>query len=130
MSRNLNKIKYIVFHCTAGRPTATVADVLAEFKRKGWTNSGYHYLVTSDGKVHKLLSVDKIANGVRGYNAVSVHVAYTGVMPNDTQWRTLHSLASCLHGDFPSAKLVGHCDLNPSKSCPNFDVSKIFGYIK
>lgn len=34
----MRRIEYIAVHCTAGRQTQTVADLLAEFRRKGWKN--------------------------------------------------------------------------------------------
>ena len=75
MARN---IKYIAVHCTAGNPKQTVNDLRIEFKRKGWKNPGYHYVVTADGKIHQMLDDAKISNGVRGYNSVCINIAYTG----------------------------------------------------
>ena len=45
----MRSIKRIFVHCTAGSQRQTVADLQAEFKRKGWKHPGYHYVVQADG---------------------------------------------------------------------------------
>ena len=47
----MRKIDYIAVHCTAGSQKQTIPDLQAEFKRKGWKNPGYHYVVAPDGKI-------------------------------------------------------------------------------
>ena len=74
----MRKIQFIAVHCTAGHQTQTIADLQAEFRRKGWKNPGYHYVVAPDGKITQLLDEDKVSNGVKGFNSVSVNVAYIG----------------------------------------------------
>lgn len=51
----MRNIKYIAVHCTAGPQRQTIADLQAEFKRKGWRNPGYHYVVGPDGKSYSCL---------------------------------------------------------------------------
>ena len=36
----MRNIKYIAVHCTAGSRQATVRDLEAEFRRKGWKSPG------------------------------------------------------------------------------------------
>lgn len=129
----MRNIKYIVVHCTASSQKWGVGDLRAEFKRKGWKNPGYHYAVTADGVIHQMLSEDKVANGVRGYNGVSVHVAYVGgvdmankLAPIDNrteaQRKSLLSLLRLLRKRHPSATIQGHRDFpNVAKACPCFD---------
>lgn len=120
-------IKYIVVHCTAGNTKATPKDVLAEFKRKGWKHPGYHYIVTADGKIHNLAPDNDIANGVRGYNTYSIHVAWTGGMDGrdtrtDAQKAGLLTILHILRDKYPDAKIQGHRDFpGVRKTCPNFD---------
>lgn len=128
----MREIKYIAIHCTAGSQKATVNDLLAEFRRKGWKNPGYHYVITADGKIHQLLDTEKVSNGVQGYNHCTVNVAYTGgvdanLKPQDNrteaQRTSLAKLVRLLHGRYPNAKIQGHRDFpNVSKACPCFDV--------
>ena len=135
----MRKIKYIAVHCTAGSQKATVNDLLAEFKRKGWKAPGYHYVITADGKIHQLLDTEKVSNGVKGYNSVSVNIAYTGGMDGvdnrtDEQKKSLVALLKLLRKRYPDAVIQGHRDFSPDlngngkieksewiKMCPGFD---------
>ena len=74
----MRDIRRIFVHCTAGNQKQTLKDLLNEFKAKGWSNPGYHYVVFPDGKVEQLLREDKVSNGVQGYNSTSINVAYVG----------------------------------------------------
>lgn len=135
----MRKIKYIAVHCTAGSQKATVNDLLAEFKRKGWKAPGYHYVITADGKIHQLLDTEKVSNGVKGYNSVTVNIAYTGGMDGvdnrtDEQKKSLVTLLKLLRKRYPDAVIQGHRDFSPDlngngkieksewiKMCPSFE---------
>ena len=135
----MRKIKYIAVHCTAGSQKSTVNDLLAEFKKKGWKAPGYHYVITSDGKIHQLLDTEKVSNGVKGYNSVTVNVAYTGGIDGvdnrtDEQKKSLIILLKLLRKRYPDAVIQGHRDFSPDlngngkieknewiKMCPSFD---------
>lgn len=128
----MRTIRYIAIHCTAGNPRATVGDLLAEFRRKGWKRPGYHYVVTADGKIHQLLDDGKVSNGVKGWNSVTLNVAWTGGVDarqkaadnrTDAQKWGLESLVRLLHGRYPRAVIQGHRDFpGVTKACPSFDV--------
>lgn len=129
----MREIKYIAIHCTAGSQRATVGDLEAEFKRKGWKNPGYHYVVTADGKIHQLLDDAQVSNGVKGWNHCTVNVAYTGgvdpeLKPTDNrteaQKASMASLVRLLHKRYPQAVVRGHRDFpGVAKACPSFDVA-------
>lgn len=127
MKTKSRTIKYIVVHCTAGNPKATPKDVLAEFRNKGWKHPGYHYIVTQDGKIHNLTPDNDVANGVRGYNTCSLHVAWTGGMDGkdtrtEAQKAGLRTILHILRAKYPDAKIQGHRDFpGVRKTCPNFD---------
>lgn len=135
----MRKIKYIAVHCTAGSQKSTVNDLMAEFRKKGWKAPGYHYVITADGKIHQLLDTEKVSNGVKGYNSVTVNIAYTGGMDGvdnrtDEQKKSLVVLLKLLHKRYPDAVIQGHRDFSPDrngngkieknewiKKCPCFD---------
>ena len=139
----MRTIKYIIVHCTAGNAKATMEDLAAEFKRKGWTNPGYHYVITSDGQVHQMLDEANISNGVKGYNSISINVAYTGGVDKsgkacdtrtEAQKSSMRTLLKALHAKYPQALIRGHRDFSPDlnhngsiepnewiKFCPAFD---------
>lgn len=139
----MRRIKYIAVHCTASHQSQTIESLKQEFRHKGWANPGYHYVVSPDGKITQLLDEDKISNGVKGFNSVSVNVAYIGgIDTNDKpidnrteeQKQSLRSLLKMLHKKYPAAVIQGHRDFSPDlnrdgritsneyiKACPCFD---------
>lgn len=136
----MRKINFIAVHCTAGNQKTTVNDLLSEFKRKGWKNPGYHYVVTADGVIHQLLTTDKVSNGVKGYNSQLVNIAYTGgidlctgkAVDNRTtaQKKSLRSLLRVLRTQFPEAVIQGHRDFpGVAKACPSFDAKQEYSDI-
>ena len=145
----MRKIGYIAVHCTAGRQTQTVSDLQAEFRRKGWVYPGYHYVVSPDGKITQLLDEDKVSNGVKGFNSVSVNVAYIGGIDadgkgvdnrTDEQKKALRQLLGMLKRKYPDAVIQGHRDFSPDtdgngvvdpweriKECPCFEAKEEYG---
>ena len=142
----MRNIQYIAVHCTASHQSQTIEGLKQEFKRKGWVNPGYHYVVSSDGKITQLLDEDKVSNGVKGFNAVSINVAYIGGIDTngkpidnrtDAQKASLRSLLKMLHKKYPTAVIQGHRDFSPDlnkdgkitpnewmKSCPCFNAKE------
>lgn len=110
-----------------------------EFKRKGWKNPGYHYIVFPDGTIENLLDIAKVSNGVQGYNSTSINIAYVGGVDNkgraidnrtQAQKDSLFNILSYLIQQFPSAHIMGHRDIwgkdssKWKKMCPCFDAEK------
>lgn len=141
----MREIKYIAVHCTAGSQRQTISDLQAEFRHKGWKNPGYHYVVASDGKITQLLDEEKISNGVKGFNSVTVNVAYIGGIADgkaadnrtDAQKKSLRQLLANLKRKYPEAVIQGHRDFSPDangngkvdaweriKECPCFDAKE------
>lgn len=147
----MRQIKYIAVHCTAGSQRQTIDDLRAEFRRKGWKNPGYHYVVRPDGSIAQLLAEEQVSNGVRGYNSVSLNVAYIGgidasgrAVDNRTpaQKQAMLSLLKLLRKRYPKALIRGHRDFSPdlngngriepaewTKQCPSFDATTEYAAI-
>lgn len=135
----MRKIERIFVHCTAGSQKASVNDIMAEFRRKGWKYPGYHYLITPDGVIHQLLDEEGVSNGVRRFNATSINVAYSGGINSvdnrtEAQKASLLQLLKELRLRYPKAPIMGHRDISPDKNgngivdpwerikdCPCFD---------
>lgn len=139
----MRAIKYIAVHCTASSQHATIKELQQEFKRKGWKNPGYHYVVAADGTITQLLDEEKPSNGVKGYNSVLINVAYIGGVDaegkpvdnrTDVQKASLAGLLGVLRKKYPTATIQGHRDFSPDrnhngriepneyiKACPCFD---------
>lgn len=139
----MRTVKYIAVHCTASSQTMTIDGLRTEFKRKGWKNPGYHYVVSADGTITQLLDDSKISNGVKGYNSVSINIAYVGGIDTkgkpidnrtEAQKKSLISILKILRHKYPNALIQGHRDFSPDcngngkvdaweriKECPCFD---------
>lgn len=136
----MRKIIYLVVHCTATQPETSIASIENYWHNVlSWKNNGYHYIIDKNGNYCKLTPLDKIANGVRGYNQNSIHIAYIGGIdkngkPKDTrtepQKQTILKLLKELRVKFPNAKIQGHRDFpNVKKACPSFDAKKEYSNI-
>ena len=121
----MRTIKYIAVHCTAGSQKATVRELELEFKRKGWNAPGYHYVITADGKIHQMLDTEKVSNGVKGFNSVTLNVVYTGGIDakgktednrTEAQKESLRKLLKLLRKKYPKAVIQGHRDFSPDKN--------------
>ncbi|MBP3639321.1 MAG: N-acetylmuramoyl-L-alanine amidase [Muribaculaceae bacterium] len=137
----MRDIKQIVIHCSAGSQRQHAADIVryhtspAARGGLGWSAPGYHYIVEADGTVVHTWPEDRPSNGVRGHNATSVNVCYTGgvdlsrprpypAVDNRTpaQRAAIRRLLSELHGRYPAARIMGHRDFpGVHKACPCFD---------
>lgn len=132
-------IKHIFIHCTAGNQLATPADLMAEFAQKGWKNPGYHIVVDHAGRATSLLNLERVANGVKGWNKNAIHIAWIGGADGkdsrtEEQKRKLRILVKCLQLEYPKAIVMGHRDIwgeDPKKwqkTCPNFNVKEEYNF--
>lgn len=142
---DMRRITRIFVHCTASYQRSTTEQTLrSEFKRKGWRNPGYHYVVKPDGGIIFMHPEEKVANGVSGYNEHSIHVAWIGGVdeahPKGIDNRTgaqklaLFDLLVKLKRKYRDAVIMGHRDISPDlnhngiidpweyvKACPCFN---------
>ncbi len=127
-------IRFIAIHCTATQQSATPAAILRFWKNNlGWKMPGYHLLVDAKGVVHRLLDFNQVANGVKGFNKVSVHISYIGGIdragkPLDNRTPAQKkAILECINevvawSPFKQLVIQGHRDFpNQNKACPCFD---------
>jgi N-acetylmuramoyl-L-alanine amidase len=135
----MRAINYIVIHCTAGSAHQSTQEIREHWSKLGWKNPGYHYLINADGSIEELAQEASITNGVKGYNANSIHMSYKGGVsggrPKDTrtqaQKEAMEGLVRDLHIRYPFAKILGHRDFPlVNKACPSFDVAEWLEEIK
>lgn len=128
----MRNIKYIAVHCTATAQTATVSSIQNYWENNlGWKSPGYHFIIKPDGEAVKLLSVDQISNGVKGFNSVSINISYIGGIDDkgkpidnrtEAQKETLLELLKMFKIRYPKAIIQGHRDFpKVAKACPSFD---------
>ena len=129
----MRDMEYIVIHCAATKPSM---DVPIERVRKwhldrGWSDIGYHYYITRDGKIHKGRDLNIVGAHVRGYNKNSIGICYEGGINEkgdpednrtDQQKKSLLKVVKVLKFVFENAVVQGHRDFpNVKKACPSFD---------
>ncbi len=141
----MRTITLIIIHCSATRVTRryTFQQCRADHIKQGWKDIGYHYYITRDGVVHDGRPISAVGAHCKGHNKHSIGVCYEGGLDAsghacDTrtraQCKSMYSLLSRLHEQYPSAIILGHRDLSPDtdgsghveprewvKQCPCFD---------
>ena len=140
----MRSINWIVIHCTASPQTQSVRTIQQYWQSIGWKRPGYHRIIGADGKVYKLADYSTPTNGVKGFNANSIHIAYIGGVdrngrPVDNrtpeQRKAMEQLVREARALFPRAVIQGHRDFSPDKNrdgiiqphewvkaCPSFSV--------
>lgn len=141
----MRNIKYIAVHCTAGNQRQKASDVVFFHTGpvakgcKGWSAPGYHYIIEADGTIVPTWPEEKLSNGVKGFNTVTINVCWIGGIDlskpghpavdnrTEAQKAAMRRLLSDLHRRYPSAKILGHRDFpGVNKACPCFDVKSEF----
>lgn len=130
----MRKIDYIVVHCSdspEGRNDTTEDIRRWHVKGNGWSDIGYHFVVELDGTINAGRKEEVVGAHVKNFNKNSIGVCYVGgreknsKKPKDTrtqaQKEALVQLLTLLQHKYPTAKIVGHRDLDKSKACPSFD---------
>lgn len=136
----MRQVDLIVIHCSAtpdGRRT-TVEDIDGWHRERGFrrlaqwrkacnpelTSIGYHFVLYLNGAIISGRHLDEVGAHVRGYNADSVGVCMVGQgRYSRMQWVALASNITALLKRYPTARVVGHRDLDKGKDCPCFDVA-------
>ena len=110
-------------------------------KGNGWKQVGYTDMFHLNGSVERLADnnedaeVDpwEITNGAKGFNSVSRHIVYVGgvdknFQPKDTrteaQKAAMEKYVKNFHRKHPEVRIIGHRQLNASKTCPSFSVPR------
>lgn len=133
------EIGLLFIHCSDspnGRKT-TVQDIDSWHRTRGFermpqwralqqpalTSIGYHFVIYTDGEVVKGRHIDEVGAHVRGYNAHSLGICLIGRDQfSAAQWDSLKELVETFQAQFPGVNVLGHRQVNPDKTCPNFDV--------
>lgn len=119
------KINKIVIHCSDtpnGRPD-TAEDIHRWHQERGWDGIGYHHVIGVDGKIENGRPNYWMGSHVAGNNHDSLGICLIGKDDfTEDQYRSLEFLIVGLMGKYTDAEVVGHYELDPKKTCPNFDV--------
>lgn len=138
----MREINLIVVHCSATTPLQDIG--VKEIRdwhvnENGWSDIGYHYVIRRNGFIEDGRPIARAGAHARGYNKKSIGVCYVGGVningdPEDNrtqmQLQSLVTLLKKLVRQFPSAEVVGHCNLpGVAKACPSFDAKEEFNFL-
>lgn len=121
-------IRTVVIHCSDSPHRGdTAEDIHAWHLQRGWVGIGYHYVITEFGEVEYGRPEYWVGSHVRNHNTKSLGICLIGRDTfTDKQMEALRTLVKDIktrHGD--KISVVGHRNLDPGKTCPNFDVKAL-----
>ena len=140
----MRAIIYGVVHCTAGSQNQTTDSIKAGWRARGWKSNGYHDIIDAEGEIEHVTPYENVTNGVRGFNAHSLHMSYKGGVQDGKPYDTrtdeqkqaiLTNLYTWLYL-YPEIIIMGHRDMasidtnhngiidyyERVKGCPSFDL--------
>ena len=130
----MRDITKIIVHCadTPEGRNDDVEDIRRWHKAKGWSDVGYHYVITLDGTIQEGRKEDIIGANCKGHNKDSIGICYIGGKVGDTrtteQKISLVHLIGYLKNKYKGAVAYGHRDFS-TKSCPSFDAKTEYKHI-
>ena len=126
---------WIVVHCSASRAKDAHVDVKEIdrwHRQKGWLMVGYHFVITRGAVIQKGRDLNSAGAHARGHNHHSIGICLVGGVKEDgktpednftsQQKEALYSLLKEMRSLYPTAKIIGHWEIEPAKTCPNFDL--------
>ncbi len=119
----LNSPKYIILHHSATDGGTFESIRKYHMETNGWKDIGYHYLIETDGSVHKGRDERKEGAHTVGFNLISIGICLVGdfdkYKPNKAQLKALNDLISGIQYRYkiPNANIKMHRD-SANKTCP------------
>jgi len=126
-------IDRIVLHCSASdRPKDDNISVISEWHRiRNIIPVGYHYFIKSDGEIQLGRSPEIPAEANPPHNRRSIAICLHGLTTfTDHQFISLRLLVWIILKVLGRIPVVGHCEINPNKTCPVFDYRKVLSLDK
>ena len=135
LKKSKRRIDEIIVHCTATPEGKDydIAEIRRWHKARGFSDIGYHYVISRGGIIYEGRSVDIAGAHCEGRNLHSIGVCYVGGMtcdnktPKDTRTDSQKAAMLCLLLElkelYPNAKIYGHNDF-ANKACPCFNARK------
>jgi N-acetylmuramoyl-L-alanine amidase len=139
----MRDIRRIIIHCSAtpeGREVSV--DTIRDWHmKKGWSDIGYHFVISLDGCVEVGRPIDRAGAHVRGHNKDSIGICYIGGVAKEKnekgQWVAKDTLTEqqdyALRELIYALRMVSENDLTihghnefSKKACPSFKVSEKF----
>ena len=119
-------IDKLVFHCSQSDVDAHDSiEVIRGWhvNERGWDDVGYHYFIRKNGLIEVGRDVGVMGAHVKGHNRNSIGVCLHGDRSfTEAQFSSARMLYRIFNYMIPDLQVYGHRDLDPKKTCPNFEV--------
>lgn len=132
----MRDINLLVLHHSASGRDSTTRDMIYNWHiRQRYSDIGYHYVITGDGKLHVGRAAEKVGAHALGYNSKSLGICLTGNFeieePSEAQIKTLIQLLAtlCKRHKLDTTDIKGHYQLNQT-ACPGKNVIEMLPDIK
>ncbi|WP_163834657.1 N-acetylmuramoyl-L-alanine amidase [Spartinivicinus ruber] len=127
------KITKLVIHCSdsPNHKDISAEDIHHWHLERGWSGIGYHKVIKRDGTIENGRPEYWVGAHVKGHNSNSLGVCLVGRDQfTDAQFDSLEKVIIDWHIKYPNAEVVGHCNLNPKKNCPNFQAKRWWNVVR
>ena len=99
-------------------------------EENGWSDIGYHYFIQKNGRLNICRPISIKGSHVRAYNSASIGICLSGKSINRFSTAQLDTLNGLLLNlirifDLDVFDVVGHCELDNNKTCPNISMDII-----
>lgn len=126
--RRRTKTEYVIVHCSAN-VRSTVETVRRTHKQRGFSDVGYHFLISKDGTVHTGRAEHLQGAHCIGRNHDSIGICLLGhfdleEVPSAME-TALEELVADLRTKYPIGRVQCHTDYKPTKTCPGVNAYPI-----
>jgi N-acetylmuramoyl-L-alanine amidase len=126
----LERVDRLVVHHSASNPKTTTVETLYQWHvvERKWSDIGYHWVITADGKVHPARPLTRQGAHAPKVNSHSWGVCVvgdntkTGWGWNQDQEEALLTLIEAVEFLVPGIIVLGHRDTGQATECPGLDV--------
>lgn len=121
------KVNKVFIHCSdSDSPKYDLEAIRKDHLAKRWKDIGYHYFIDQKGIVHKARQLERIPASQAPYNTNSISICVAGRhVFTEKALESLQRLCSKINNAYREIKFFGHCEVNKSKTCPNFDYREV-----
>ena len=129
VSLDKSAVEYLILHHEAAS-SASVEQVHAYHRNKGWGGIAYHLYVRKDGTVYKGRPIDKRGTHTSNYNYKSIGICCEGNFETERigtkQFNALCEAIEYVLSIYPRLKIVGHREVGAT-ACPgkNFPLQEV-----
>jgi len=121
------KVSKVFIHCSAS--DALSHDNVRSIRRwhfaRGFSDIGYHYVITRDGRLHEGRPLRLIPAAQKSHNTGSIAICVTGLKRfSAVQMQTLIGLSIEIDNAL-AVTFHGHNEVNPMKTCPVFNYGAV-----